>query len=623
MKGKRISAWKRISFIKFLFLTLLFIIQACGDGSGGDSSESKADTIQGSAPTSVGVGSSNESGSTSLNSVQTSVGGGNDGGLGSVVSIPSNSDQPPSVISNVSNINLIGNEKPVYYVTQSGSGNTDGSSYTNAMSVAAHNKSSFSGDTIIYLCDTITSQVSPPSSGTLGHPIVYRGDYSGHPGTISGFKSLVGWTNAGNGIYTKAITGFLWLVEDGKPLKKGTWPLTEAGTWQYDSGTAYYMPTIGTPTDHTVGCSSINYCIVLSNRAFISILNLTLQYAGTCAIYTYESSAESDGITITNCNLSYNFGGILFSAKDAATWSDSSVTNCSFTNCLYGFKADCGSTDDVSTGKHVNYTISKNTFTDLVYVYGSSGTTWGQVKTAGDSECIGMQDLQNSSIYDNTMWGGYKVRGIFLYNHSSASTINNRIYRNTLTNTGGFGFSASGPAAGQEISNNLVYSNVFNNCGRNDPIYLTAVYLGNVSLPSTTFNYFYNNTISGCDLGIYDSSRSYWKIKNNIIYNWSTYAIQIIDAPSPIEIDYNDIYPSAGNPFYHNGSARSMSYWQNILGFDIHGLTLNPLLTGYALSASSPCIDAGTTLSIVTTDIDGQPRPNGSAIDIGAYEFSL
>jgi hypothetical protein len=47
----------------------------------------------------------------------------------------------------------------------------------------------------------------------------------------------------------------------------------------------------------------------------------------------------------------------------------------------------------------------------------------------------------------------------------------------------------------------------------------------------------------------------------------------------------------------------------------------NPLLTGYVLSATSPCINTGTTLAAVTTDIRGVTRPQGAEYDIGAYEF--
>jgi hypothetical protein len=42
----------------------------------------------------------------------------------------------------------------------------------------------------------------------------------------------------------------------------------------------------------------------------------------------------------------------------------------------------------------------------------------------------------------------------------------------------------------------------------------------------------------------------------------------------------------------------------------------------YHLSSSSPAIDAGIPLEGVTADRDGSGRPQGGAIDVGAYEFA-
>ena len=85
-----------------------------------------------------------------------------------------------------------------YYVAQTPAGLEDGSSYNNRMGLAAHNLGNFSPNDIIYLCDIITSAVVLPSSGTKEYPIVYKGNYPGHPAVIevphfgptSGFRSL-------------------------------------------------------------------------------------------------------------------------------------------------------------------------------------------------------------------------------------------------------------------------------------------------------------------------------------------------------------------------------------------------------------------------------------------------
>ena len=72
-----------------------------------------------------------------------------------------------------------------FFVSQNGNGNKNGESYSNRMSVTAHNKTSFEAGDIIYLCDTITSSIRPRSNGSVGNPIVYRGDYPGHLAIIN------------------------------------------------------------------------------------------------------------------------------------------------------------------------------------------------------------------------------------------------------------------------------------------------------------------------------------------------------------------------------------------------------------------------------------------------------
>jgi len=52
------------------------------------------------------------------------------------------------------------------------------------------------------------------------------------------------------------------------------------------------------------------------------------------------------------------------------------------------------------------------------------------------------------------------------------------------------------------------------------------------------------------------------------------------------------------------------------------GLLVSPATNNFHLKAGSAAIDAGTTLSEVTTDFDGLTRPQGAAYDIGAHEGS-
>jgi hypothetical protein len=86
-----------------------------------------------------------------------------------------------------------------------------------------------------------------------------------------------------------------------------------------------------------------------------------------------------------------------------------------------------------------------------------------------------------------------------------------------------------------------------------------------------------------------------------------------VDSPPSVSVDgdYNLFFGIVG-PAYQGGGTSSGT--NDISGAD-------PLLDANGVpGAGSPAIDAGTTQGAPPTDIDGVARPQGSAVDIGAYE---
>ena len=133
-------------------------------------------------------------------------------------------------------------------------------------------------------------------------------------------------------------------------------------------------------------------------------------------------------------------------------------------------------------------------------------------------------------------------------------------------------------------------------------------------------NLIYNNTFpyQSSNAGIFVYTGSGNRIYNNTIANNTTDGIYINSAASNTEVIDNIAYGNTGAGFTDAGSGNVQT--RNLFGVD--PLFVNPSAGNYQLQAGSRAIDAGTASSIAQTDFAGTSRPQGSAIDIGAFEYS-
>ncbi|MDH3770391.1 MAG: hypothetical protein OET79_05335 [Nitrospirota bacterium] len=95
----------------------------------------------------------------------------------------------------------------------------------------------------------------------------------------------------------------------------------------------------------------------------------------------------------------------------------------------------------------------------------------------------------------------------------------------------------------------------------------------------------------------------------------SGYGIDILSRSSGAIVKNNIIYDNA-TPIVNNGINTAMG--NNLLN---NPFFVNQSNGDFHLQAGSPAIDIGITISGITTDHDGNSRPQGSTFDIGAYEF--
>ena len=99
------------------------------------------------------------------------------------------------------------------------------------------------------------------------------------------------------------------------------------------------------------------------------------------------------------------------------------------------------------------------------------------------------------------------------------------------------------------------------------------------------------------------------RIKNNVLYKQENGIGHIWPVNTPVDAGYNCIYRENGSP---SRPADPGDVWD-----------VDPRLdSSYRLLPNSPCIDSGTDMGI-TTDFDGNPRPQGAGFDIGAFEFTI
>jgi hypothetical protein len=138
--------------------------------------------------------------------------------------------------------------------------------------------------------------------------------------------------------------------------------------------------------------------------------------------------------------------------------------------------------------------------------------------------------------------------------------------------------------------------------------------------PSSTEIYnvqIYNNTIylacSGATTCVGIDFRALSDVgnvaKNNIFYTLSGASVPLRTQGNKI-FDYNLYYPSKDSD---DDGAHS---------FVGDPLFVNMGTQDFYVSESSPVINRGVTFGAVTTDFDGITRPQGTAYDIGAYEFT-
>lgn len=187
-----------------------------------------------------------------------------------------------------------------YYVSQNGAGSGDGTTYADRASLAFYNSgsgvfSSYAGADV-YFCGTITGQIIPSASGTVGNIIRLRGDYGPDPGVFNHKSTGYPYQHQfvlNNKSYITLYNETTRAVIDGQMTVGYTCTDNDCLTNPYSGGSPGESIDTATTSGHAL--------IDVSNADHITVDNWELRN-GRVAIYGEDSPKY---ITVKRCYINH------------------------------------------------------------------------------------------------------------------------------------------------------------------------------------------------------------------------------------------------------------------------------------------------------------------------------
>lgn len=248
-----------------------------------------------------------------------------------------------------------------------------------------------------------------------------------------------------------------------------------------------------------------------------------------------------------------------------------------------------------------NYTVTRNVVHDIVEerTFSSAGIILGTTRSGSPTNNV----IANNFVYNIRSNGtsGDQVIGISITNGNTDT-----IAFNSIAITGDM--DPTGATSSSNFGNGIRINTANGTNNANFTVVNNSIYMDASSDLATT--HYYAITL------------------NNNAYSFGTGAL-----------NYNNYYINTGNAQQFTGGLASASgtaagtefatlaNWQGALTTpqDANSIQSDPLFLSVSsdlhLAGASPNIDAGTTVAGISDDIDGQVRPNGASVDIGADEF--
>lgn len=345
--------------------------------------------------------------------------------------------------------------------------------------------------------------------------------------------------------------------------------------------------------------SGNNHVFWINGADYITISRITIQ-----PTYYYYGNAVVINNGSQNCNLMnnmirhtnpgyYSTNGVLSSSDidNNLTISGNTIIGFQYGVQLYG---NSGSSSNYESGLN----ITGNNLSNLRYVgiylaYQKSFNVVSNTITAGTEGDIGILTTQTADAF--TIQGNKIVNGKYSYNlqiqnHAGTSSNKGRIFNNFLSNYYTYGYNLR-----------------MENCNY-------------VDIDYNSMNF---HTVAYYPM-IYFSSNSNYNMRNNIIAHNANGVTMQVYGNLPGVSNYNNWYTGGSVLIDQGGISRAnLSAWKAGTSKDANSLSVNPVFfTNEDLHTTLITLDsAGTTISGITSDIDGDTR-NSSRPDIGADEFN-
>jgi parallel beta-helix repeat protein len=439
----------------------------------------------------------------------------------------------------------------------------------------------------------------------------------------------------------------------------GVWEETLRLTSSGESGNPISVGTYGIGGKPKIGGSNNEYGIVIDDlTGYLVIDNIEITDVKSQGIRLYSWSTKIDNITIRNCRVLSNGHGIYLNVNNGS-FHNLVIENCdvipgsngwangiNFERGVSGFtisnnnigpagedailiwNSDNGViSDNIMGGNYENsidiknshhITISRNTCIDdknaniIVHEIfpGESHAPndmsyriiieHNKLSGAGllgfeTTFSVWLYNVDDSEIRYNLIEGA-QTSGVYI-NDAESSLNNNKIYGNIIINNGWGGFGAGisiGDGVGTKIFNNLVYNQKNNGHG----IYV----VGGVNTRNI-------------------------EVKNNIVDSVEGDLLHVnSQGLSNFIADNNCFHADKQNKFYWDSTHFSdFKEWQAVSGQDAKSIWMDPSfkdasIKDFHLEADSACIDGGVEAGL-TRDFDGILIPQGSAPDIGPFEY--